>query len=42
MKTKTGRLSEAQKNFIEKMRESGAIAGVARSPEDAIKIIMEV
>ena len=42
VKTQTGRLSEAQKNFIEKMRESGAIAGVARSPEDAIKIIMEV
>ena len=42
VKTQTGRLSEAQKNFIEKMRELGAIAGVARSPEDAIKIIMEV
>lgn len=42
VKTKTGRVSEAQKNFIEKMQESGALAGIARSPEDAIKIIMEV
>lgn len=42
VKTPSGRLSEAQKNFIEQMQKSGAIAGVARSPEDALKIIMEV
>lgn len=34
-KSKTGRLSEDQKNFINVVRNSGGLAGVARSDEDA-------
>lgn len=41
VKTKTGRVSPEQKNFIEQMRRCGAIAGVARSAADALKIIQE-
>lgn len=41
VKTPAGRVSSEQKNFIEQMRRSGAIAGVARSAEDALKIIQE-
>lgn len=41
VKTKRGRASEKQKHFLSKMREYGAIAGVARSEEEAIKLIME-
>lgn len=40
-KTKSGRASPAQKNFIEQMQKNGAIAGIARSVEDALKIIQE-
>lgn len=42
VKTKTGRVSPTQKNFLEQMRISGAIAGVCRSAEDAIRLITEV
>ena len=38
-KTKTGRVSDRQKKFLEVMRQDGHRAGVARSVEDAIKII---
>ena len=41
VKTKRGRASEKQKQFLSKMREYGAIAGVARSEEEAIKLITE-
>ena len=41
VKTPKGRVSEAQKNFITQMRSCGAIAGVARSVDDALKIIQE-
>ena len=41
VKTKRGRASEKQKQFLSKMREYGAIAGVARSEEEAIKLIQE-
>lgn len=41
VKTPAGRVSPEQKNFIKQMRRSGAIAGVARSAEDALKIIQE-
>ncbi|PFF14289.1 VRR-NUC domain-containing protein, partial [Bacillus thuringiensis] len=34
-----GRLRPDQKHFIETMHKNGAIAGVARSPEDAIELI---
>ena len=39
VKTKTGRLSEAQKNFID---STGGTHCCANDAEDAIKIIMEV
>lgn len=41
VKTKRGRASEKQKQFLSKMREYGAIAGICRSPEEAIKLIQE-
>lgn len=39
VKTRTGKISDRQKKFIELMRQDGHRAGVARSVEDAIKII---
>lgn len=39
VKTDKGRASEAQKDFIAFVKESGGYAGIARSPEDAKKII---
>jgi hypothetical protein len=41
VKTQSGRLSPAQENFIRVVRSHGVRAGVARSVEDAIKIIEE-
>ena len=41
VKTASGRVSKEQKIFLAKMREYGAIAGVARSEEEAIKLILE-
>lgn len=41
VKTERGRASEKQKHFLEQMRKFGAIAGIARSPEEAIKLIQE-
>lgn len=42
VKTPSGRVSPEQSNFIEQMQKYHALAGVARSVEDAIKIITEV
>lgn len=42
VKTPSGHLSKDQKHFLEQMQNYGAIAGVARSVDDAIKIIREV
>jgi hypothetical protein len=39
VKNEKGRLREEQKHFLETMRNHGAIAGVARSPEEAIALI---
>ena len=39
VKTKTGRVSKVQKNFIEQMKKSGAVAGICRSAEDAVNLI---
>lgn len=39
VKTKTGRVSAAQQNFLEQVRLAGGIAIVARSPEDAMEQI---
>ena len=41
VKNEKGKLRDVQKHFINKMQEYGAIVGVARSPEDAIKIVTE-
>jgi hypothetical protein len=41
VKNEKGRLRKEQVYFIETMREKGAIAGVARSPEEAIALIKE-
>lgn len=40
-KTKTGRLSPQQERFINVVRHHGVRAGVARSIEDAIRLIEE-
>lgn len=41
VKTKTGRPSKEQVNFLHRMRETGAIAGICRSAEDALTLIKE-
>lgn len=41
VKTATGKVRPAQVNFIRRMRELGAIAGVCRSVEDALALIRE-
>ena len=38
-KTKKGRASKDQENFIEQVKLSGGIAGVVRSEDEAIKLI---
>ena len=39
VKAKTGRVSAKQKQFLECMRRTGAIAGICRSKEEAIALI---
>ncbi|MCW6661869.1 VRR-NUC domain-containing protein [Aerococcaceae bacterium NML201209] len=41
VKTEKGRVRPEQEKFIELVKSKGAIAGVARSVEDALKIIGE-
>lgn len=41
VKTPNGRLSEKQRHFLKVMCECGAIAGVARSVQDALALIHE-
>jgi hypothetical protein len=41
VKTETGKLRPEQKKFIENMKIRGALAGVARSVEDAMRIVNE-
>ena len=41
VKKPSGKTAEHQKSFIEKMKKLGAVAGVAHSPEEAIKLITE-
>lgn len=41
VKTVSGRASQAQMHFLETVRKYGAIAGICRSPEDAMKLIKE-
>lgn len=42
VKTPSGRPTDKQKHFLETMKKYGAVAGIARSAEEAIKIITEV
>ena len=39
VKNETGKLRPEQKIFIEQMKKRGALAGVARSVEDAMEIV---
>jgi hypothetical protein len=39
VKTPTGRIRPEQQRFIDAMRARGAIAGVARSVEDAVRLV---
>ena len=39
VKTPTGRVSREQQTFIDRVREAGGRAGVARSPEEALTIL---
>jgi|TARA_R100000406_G_scaffold51221_1_gene34789 hypothetical protein len=39
VKTPTGRLTGLQQNWLHTVQTAGGIAGVARSPEDALQII---
>lgn len=39
VKTKTGRPTKEQLRFIEAVRNAGGIAGIARSPEEALDLI---
>lgn len=39
VKTAKGRASENQKRFIEAVKRQGGLAGIARSPADALQIV---
>lgn len=39
VKTKSGRVSEKQRHFIEVMKNAGAVAGVCRSAEEAVTLV---
>jgi len=39
VKTRTGRLSDQQRKFIDHVNARGGIAGVARLPQDALDLI---
>jgi len=39
VKTKTGRPTKEQLNFIKVIKDAGGIAGIARSPEEALELI---
>jgi len=41
IKNEKGRLREEQKHFINTMQQYPVICGVARTPEEAIEIVME-
>ncbi len=41
VKTPTGRPTEAQLNFVARVKERGGFAGISRSVEDALKIVAE-
>ena len=39
VKTAKGRASQQQQHFIEQVKSAGAVAGICRSAEDALKLI---
>mgnify|MGYP002719547134 CR=1 FL=1 len=39
VKNEKGRASKEQLHFLKVMKENGALTGIARSPEDALKIL---
>lgn len=41
VKSPTGKVRPEQQNFIEQMRSNGALAGIARSVEEARRIILQ-
>ncbi len=41
VKTEKGRVSEDQKDFIQRVIKKGGIAGVARSPKDALDLLSQ-
>lgn len=41
VKTAKGRPSKQQTNFIKQMQSCGAVAGICRNAEDAVKLITE-
>lgn len=41
VKTPTGRIRPEQKRFIEAVRRHGGIAGIARSPADAVALLSQ-
>lgn len=41
VKTPKGRPTKQQSNFINKMRSCGAVAGICRSADEAIQLIMK-
>ncbi len=41
IKTPTGRVRPEQLKFIEAVRKHGGVAGIARSPEDALALLAE-
>lgn len=42
VKTDKGRATDRQINFINQMKKHGAVAGICRSAEQAIKLVTEV
>ena len=41
VKTAKGRATEKQHNFLQMMKFNGAVAGICRSADEAIKLILE-
>lgn len=39
VKTASGRASDEQVNFIARVNEAGGVAGIARSPEEALQLL---
>ena len=41
VKSKKGRPTDAQENFLEQVTVAGGIAGIVRSPEDAVQLVLK-